>query len=289
MVTDIEEQMMSAPPELAFDLKKAFNDLQEIIEEKSRQMVVVSEQSPGVFQARMIIKGASENESDDIEKGKVIRAVVVVVDLMRWSGNKKEEISAEGDAFLIQDPEQIGQREGFAKVLNKAIAKAVSLIDLQMESQHLPQKRLQEILAGDNVDDRLSVLRTLRERRMPSLMPDVIAMLSDSNMPIVLEAIGVLVAHKERKAVAPLIRLTRGRDHIFLLQIITAVTEIGGPIAKGYLFTLAAGHNYPEIRRRAKAAMERIIRYEKSTQTESTNKAIALPNANEESDASSKR
>ena len=109
------------------------------------------------------------------------------------------------------------------------------------------------------------------------MVPRVIAMLNDPDPDVVMEAIGVLVAQKDERAVVPLIRMTQGRDRIFLLQIITAVGEIRGPTARGFLFTLAAGHTSPEIRKRAQETLDRLLREQKSSGTGSDQQVLALP------------
>jgi hypothetical protein len=91
-----------------------------------------------------------------------------------------------------------------------------------------------------------------------------------------MEAIGVLVAQREQRAAVPLIRMAQGRDKVFLFQIITALTEIQGPVAKGFLFTLAAGHDLPDVRKRAKEAFDQIVRRDE-VDPPGKKKAVAFP------------
>jgi HEAT repeat protein len=121
------------------------------------------------------------------------------------------------------------------------------------------------------------VLRALRDRRMPEMIPRVIEMLSDPNPDVAMEAVGVLVAQKEKRAAVPLIRMAQGRDNVFLFQIITALSEIQGPVAKGYLFTLAAGHDLPDVRKRAREAFDRILREEGANRSGRKKKEVAFP------------
>jgi HEAT repeat protein len=102
-------------------------------------------------------------------------------------------------------------------------------------------------------------------------------MLSDPDPDVVMEAVGVLVALREQKAALPLIRLARGRDQIFLLQIITALGEIQGPVARGFLFTVAAGHDSPEIRERAREALDRVVQADRPATSTSPEPAVAYP------------
>ncbi len=71
----------------------------------------------------------------------------------------------------------------------------------------------------------------------------------------VLRAVGALVAIGDRRAVDPLIDLTRRKDPRFVIQVVFALSGIGGPTAQGYLVTLASGHPVEAVRESAKDAL----------------------------------
>jgi hypothetical protein len=89
--------------------------------------------------------------------------------------------------------------------------------------------------------------------------------------------------------VVPLIRMSQTRDPVFQLQLITAVAELGGPVARGYLFTLAAGHRSSEIRRRANEGLDRIQATGERAGNDSSNPAVAMPRRNEPNEDGAQR
>jgi hypothetical protein len=275
MIFGLDDRVSGAPKGVRFDLPRARKMLGEALE-GSQKLVLVEEDVPGVYRAEMTITLASERESSRAEESGIYRAVQVDLVMTRWIDAESHKLHSQGQAFLVQDPDKVDREEGFDRVLKQAIARAVKMIDLQLESRHMPAEKLTELLNSQNSEDRLYVLRALRDRRVPEMMPRIIEMLSDPDPDVAMEAIGVLVAQKEQRAAVPLIRMAQGRDKVFLFQIITALTEIQGPVAKGFLFTLAAGHDLPDVRKRAKEALSQ-IRNREGAVPPPKNKAVALP------------
>ncbi len=281
VVFGLDDQNFGVPKGVRFDLKRARVTLNKSLK-GSQKFLVVAEDAPGVFRAELSITRASERESTQAEESGIYRAVQVDLVLNRWVDDQSEKLYSQGQAFLVQDPDKVDRGEGFEKVLDQAIGRAVELIDLQIQSRHLPTARLTELLSSQRSEDRLYVLRALRDRRVAEMTPQVIAMLSDPDLDVAMEAVGVLVAHKERRAAMPLIRMAQGRDKVFLFQIITALAEIQGPVAKGYLFTLAAGHDLDDVRKRAREAFGRILREEEAQSPRRDKKAVAFPRSRPE-------
>jgi len=279
-VFGLDDRVSGAPQGVRFDLKRARKMLAESLE-TSQRIALVSEDAPGVFRAELIITLASERESTRSEESGVYRAVQVDLSMTRWMDDESQKLYSQGQAFLVQDPDKVDRQKGFEQVLQKAIGRAVEMIDLQLASRHLPTERLTELLNSQSSEDRLYVLRALRDRRVPEMMPRIIEMLSDPDPDVAMEAIGVVVAQREQRAAVPLIRMAQGRDKVFLFQIITALAEIQGPVAKGFLFTLAAGHDLPDVRERAKEALSQIERREKDIPP-GKNKAVAFPRTQSE-------
>jgi len=275
VIFGLDDQASGAPQGVRFDLKRARKVLSEALE-NGKKLELVSEDAPGVFRAELTITLASERESARTEENGIYRAVQVDLTLSRWADDESQKLYSQGQAFLVQDPDKVERKEGFDRVLQQAIGRAVEMIDLQLESRYLPTERLAELLNSQDSEDRLYVLRALRERRLPEMMPRIIEMLSDPDPDVAMEAVGVLVAQKEQRAAVPLIRMAQGRDLVFLFQIITALAEIQGPVAKGFLFTLAAGHDSPEVRKRAREALGQIQSREESDRA-GKDKAVAFP------------
>ena len=280
VIFSLDDQVSGAPQGVRFGIKRAQKMLEEALE-GSQKLSLVSEDAPGVFRAEMIITLASERESTRSEESGIYRAVQVDLTMTRWMDDESQKLYSQGQAFLVQDPDKVDRQEGFDRVLQKAIGRAVEMIDLQLASRHMPAERLTELLNSQSSEDRLYVLRALRDRRVPEMMPRIIEMLSDPDPDVAMEAIGVVVAQKEQRAAVPLIRMAQGRDKVFLFQIITALAEIRGPVAKGFLFTLAAGHDLPDVRERAKEALDQIESREKVVPP-GKNKAVAFPRTKSE-------
>jgi hypothetical protein len=277
IIFGLDDRMSGAPKGVKFDLDKARQMLAEAFD-ASKRLVLTEEKSAETYRAELTITLASEHEPRRTTEVGVYRAVQVDLVLYRWLGDhEQDKISSMGKAFLVQNPKKVNRQEGFALVLEQAIANSVEYIDIQLESRNLPIEGLKQLLLSDRTEDRLYVLRTLRERQNSQIVPQVIEMLSDPDADVVMEAVGVLVAQKDQRAALPLIRLARKRDQIFLLQIITALGEIQGPVARGFLFTLAAGHGSAEIRERAQEALDRILRREHASNTKPAEPAVAPP------------
>lgn len=280
VIFGIDDQASAATEGVSFDRKQVRRMLERAIEASPRLKLVEGE-SERAYKAELTIGLASERESTDPDEKGVYRAVQVDLSMSRWSkGHVEQRLAALGKAFVVQDPKRSGSQRGFDKVLEKSISRAVELVGLQIAARGMSTAELLALLKSDDEDKRLYTLRSLRDRHEPELLPRVIEMLDDPDADVALEAVGVLVKEKYRKAAVALIRISRRRDRIFLLQTITALGEIGGPVARGFLFTLAAGHDSAEIRRRAKEALHHL------PPDVPGGKAVALPVRGGASDAS---
>ncbi len=279
-ILEVEARASGIPDGIRFDPVRSRNYLAGSLAD-SRSMRHVSDLQPEAFRAELLIALASERESDREGELGVYRAVQVQLRLHRRIGERQERLSARGEAFLVQDPDRFDRAEGFEQVLQSAISRAVGNIDLQFQTHELSPESLAVRLKSKRAEERLYVLRSLRDRRVPELVPEVIEMLSDQDDEVVLEAVGVLVAQRDQRAARPLIRMSQTRDPVFQLQIITAMAELGGAAARGYLFTLAAGHSLTDIRDRAREGLETILRREGRETSEQRNPEVALPRSAE--------
>jgi HEAT repeat protein len=280
VVLGVDDRASGVPQGLRFDPQRSEKHLSQALSD-SKSMQLVEERSADAYRAELEIALATERESDREGELGVYRAVQVELRLKRRVGDETQRMSALAEAFLVQEAGSADRNEGFDRVLELAVGKAVDLIDLQFEIRKMSPEQLKTRLISKRAKDRLYVLRSLRERELPELLPAIIACLRDSDDEVVLEAVGVLVAQKDLQAVVPLIRMSQTRDPVFQLQLITAVAELGGPVARGYLFTLAAGHGSSEIRRRANEGLDRIQAAGERAGSESSNPAVAMPRRNE--------
>lgn len=246
----------SGHDEAAFDEDNARRALEKALR-ASRRLSLESPDETGVYTAELTITLATEQEAVNPGETGRYRGVQVELLLSRWGdGGVREKILAQGEAFEVQDPDAFTPTAGFERVLGKAVKDAVQNLESELESRELPLEKLAELLSSTESAQRLAALRALRERRAPQWVPRVIELLQDPVPDVVLEAVGVLVAQGDPRAVEPIIRAAQSRDQLFLLQAISALAELGGPVARGYLFTLSAGHDSPAIRERAARALQ---------------------------------
>jgi HEAT repeat protein len=101
-------------------------------------------------------------------------------------------------------------------------------------------------------------------------VPSLIARLNDDKQVVVLRAIGALVAIGDRRAVRPLIELTRKRPPQIVSQILYALGSLGGPEAESFLYTLESGAAEEEVRRAAAEAFADLRR----KQTEAAHRTV---------------
>ncbi len=276
-VLGLEDRASGSPEGLQFDPELNRASLSKALA-NSRHLLEVPDRRPDAYRAELVIELASERESDRDGEIGVYRAVQVELAIHRNFDGVRDRVTAQGKAFEVQEPGRADRQDGFDRVLKRAVQRAVELIDLQLDVRSLTAQAVIERLEDKASEERLYVLRSLRDRKEPEFVPAVIRLLSDPDDEIVLEAVGVLVAQQDRRAVEPLIRMSQTRDPVFQLQIVTAVAELGGEVARGYLFTLAAGHGAAEIRKRAQEGLERILQTAPALKSSDTDgQALALP------------
>ena len=92
------------------------------------------------------------------------------------------------------------------------------------------------------------------------LMPQLIARLQDPDPDVARRAAGALIAVGDRRAVQPLIEITRKRRPEDVGPILYAIGSLGGPEAEAFLFTLESGSPDEEIRRAAQGAYADLLR-----------------------------
>jgi len=72
--------------------------------------------------------------------------------------------------------------------------------------------------------------------------------------------VGALVAIGDRRAVDPLIEMTRKRPPQVVTQVLYALASLGGPTAEAFLYTLESGATDDEVRRAATDALAELRR-----------------------------
>ncbi len=106
------------------------------------------------------------------------------------------------------------------------------------------------------------IMEECGRRKLVEAVTPLIGLISnaDTQPALLLRAVGALVAIGDVRAVKALAEITVRKNPAFVLQIVFAVSAIGGRAAEGFLVTLAGGHPNPQIQAGAKQALEEMQR-----------------------------
>jgi len=148
----------------------------------------------------------------------------------------------------------------FAAALQVALEDASRGLAWQLESRRKTDKELVGDLADPDPRVRDYAVRSLADRRSPAVVPQLIARLEDDNPAVALRAVGALVAIGDRRAVEPLIEMTRKRPPQLVAQVLYALASLGGPTAEAFLYTLESGATDDEVRHAATDALAELRR-----------------------------
>ena len=164
------------------------------------------------------------------------------------------------------------RRKALREALRRALAQVTEAAVLQLKAADRPDGALQQDLLSNDERVREYALRVLAERRHPAAAPLLIRQLEDDNPREVRRAIGVLAEMKAPAAVPALIDLMKDREIGFAQEVVFAIGEIGGPEAEAYLFTVAQGHDQPDIQAAAQQALDTLSASRKLTPVEARGK-----------------
>jgi HEAT repeats len=148
------------------------------------------------------------------------------------------------------------RRKALREALRRAMAQVSEAAALQMAAADRPDAALLQDLKAQDERVREYALRVLAERRHPAAAPLLIRRLQDPDAQVVRQSIGALAEMKAREAVPALIDLVKDRDLGFVQEVVFAIGEIGGGEAEAYLFTVAAGHDQPDVQAAAQQALD---------------------------------
>lgn len=150
------------------------------------------------------------------------------------------------------------RREAARHALAMALQDAVSSAHLQLLALDKKDAALLEELSSGDSRVRDFAVRVLADRRNPAVVPALLDRLAAPEPDEVRRAIGGLVELRDPRAVPALIDLARGKAPFFVRELLFALSAIGGEEAEAYLYTVAAGHDLPEIREAAQQALEEL-------------------------------
>jgi hypothetical protein len=142
----------------------------------------------------------------------------------------------------------------FGAALEGAVGEAALALNYQLEARKKPDAELIVDLGSTDARLRDYAVRVLADRRNPAAVPSLILRLSDDSPLIVQRAIGALVTIGDRRAVRPLIELSRKKPPQIVAQILYGLGSLGGAEAESFLYTLESGASDEEVRRAAAEA-----------------------------------
>ncbi len=148
----------------------------------------------------------------------------------------------------------------FEAALREALDDAARGLAFQLESRRKTDEELARDLSDPDPRVRDYAIRALADRRSPAVVLQLIARLGDENPAVALRAVGALVAIGDRRAVEPLIEMTRKRPPQLVAQVLYALASLGGATAEAFLYTLESGAPDDEVRRAATEALVELRR-----------------------------
>ena len=130
----------------------------------------------------------------------------------------------------------------------------------QLDAHRKTEPELVRDLQDPDARVRDYAIRALADRRSTEVVPQLVVRLNDDNPAVALRAVGALVAIGDRRAVEPLIEMTRKRPSQVVTQVLYALASLGGPTAEAFLYTLESGATDDEVRRAATDALSELRR-----------------------------
>jgi hypothetical protein len=165
----------------------------------------------------------------------------------------------------------------FDAALEVALRDAVAGLGAQIDARGKSDEALLRDLTASDARVRDYAIRVLADRRSPAAVPQLIARLQDPTPEVARRAAGALIAIGDRRAVTPLIEMTRHRRSEDVGPILYAIASLGGPEAEAFLFTLESGAPDEETRRAAKGAYEDLLRRKKEEAARLSTRRRARP------------
>ncbi|TNE44203.1 MAG: HEAT repeat domain-containing protein [Deltaproteobacteria bacterium] len=159
-------------------------------------------------------------------------------------------------SYALRD--RLPERKAVKKLYSKLWKDGLHSLDVFARLKTKTSKELTQALSSKDVHEQRHAVLLLGQRKYKPAVDKMIPLLKSQNRGVLLATIGALVRLRAKKAAVPLIKLSRQREGAFLAQILSALGEIGGEDAKGYLFTIASSHNNKLLQQSAQEALEEL-------------------------------
>jgi hypothetical protein len=212
-----------------------------------------------IDQARRVLAPAPGFAAGQIAPEREMADVLVSIELsLPGAGGDSERLLAEGQARRPTGADDAldpaSRAAAFDASLDAALHEAVVALNYQVEARKKSDGALVSDLSSPDPRLRDYAIRVLADRRSPAAVPNLILRLQDENDDVARRAVGALVAIGDRRAVRPLIEMTRKRRPEQVRPILYALGSLGGGEAEAFLFTLESGSPDEEVRRAARDA-----------------------------------
>ncbi len=180
------------------------------------------------------------------------------------SGNEHYLLQEDREySYALKD--RLPERKAVRKLYSELWKHGLHSLDVFARLKTKTSKDLIKALSSKDVHEQRHAVLLLGQRKYKPAEDKMIPLLQSHNRGVLLAAIGALVRLRAKKAAVPLIKLSRRREGAFLAQILSALGEIGGEEAKGYLFTIASSHSNKLLRQSAQEALEELKQREEQT------------------------
>jgi hypothetical protein len=251
----VSEANLAGNPELGIAAEGARRELSRAVESTGK--FVLRPEAPA--RIRLAIESARRT-SLPTGAGPELASVELTLELTSPSGaGEIEKTLSEGSGRVPTDAETSTDAEArlsaFRSAFRAALEDASRGLVWQVESRKKTDRELTQDLTAEDPRLRDYAIRALADRRNPAVVPQLLNRLSDENPVVALRAVGALVAIGDRRAVDPLIEMTRKTKPQVTAQILYALASLGGPTAEAYLYTLESGAPDDEVRRAATDAL----------------------------------
>jgi hypothetical protein len=194
---------------------------------------------------------------EDLDKDgrEVIKAAVT----MEISSRRRTEFfPLRANILAISAPfdKERPKKRMYKRHLSRAFKDAVRILNEELRLLQASNSELLLFLKRKEPELKVMAIRLLGERKVKASVPKLIRLLKDRQIRDVV--IGALVAIGDQRAVKPLIEGADTQNIKELIQVIDAISSLGGKEAIAYLEFIAAGHSDPYIRYLARSGRKRI-------------------------------
>jgi hypothetical protein len=229
----------------------------QVLRDSRRFELLVPEDTPraGAWLFSLELPFTREVLKDDSTYSFAEVGVTLVMERRGDEAPRRYQVVGLGEA-RVERKDEAARRKALREALQRGLMQVAEAGGLQLAAVDRPDAALLQDLQSQDERVREFALRVLAERRNPAAAPLLIRQLQDEDAQVARQAMGALVEMKERSAIPTLIDLVKDRDTGFMQEVVFAIGEIGGSEAEAYLFTVAQGHDRPDVQAAAQQALD---------------------------------